>query len=169
MAIIRLVLIQLAAAPRRSSIQCDTSCSLQATAFGSIRQCIGNSPRRSSLQTVDRERPVLSRTTGNRSSLVGSARTGRMALAFSDTAVVQGPSAFCCEPTPAELIRVGTRFMLPSRSRSTPWGRRPRFAACQFVAAPFSTQRAIGFINARPNDHTQLDLIDAQNERYASI
>src|SRR5258708_875873 len=39
-----------------------TSSSNQATMFAEILMCFGNAPQRSRRQTVDRERPVLSRT-----------------------------------------------------------------------------------------------------------
>lgn len=55
-------------------IQVVTSSSTHATTLGAIRWCFGNSPRRSKRQIVERDNPVLSRTTGNLNSLRGRTR-----------------------------------------------------------------------------------------------
>jgi hypothetical protein len=49
-------------------IQASTSSSGQATAFAEILRCRGKQPSRSSLQIVERDRPVRLRTSGNRKS-----------------------------------------------------------------------------------------------------
>ena len=62
---------QTATSPAFAQIHALISCSTQATAFAEIRRCFGKTPCRSSLQIVDRESPVRSRTTGKRSNLNG--------------------------------------------------------------------------------------------------
>lgn len=105
--------------PARARIHETTSSSIHATTFVEMRVCLGNSPRRSKRQMVDRDRPVRSRISGNRTKRSGGVRVtprrGLPAEAEGEPLWSAPASRESIERTLATpLVLVGSSLMFPS-------------------------------------------------------
>lgn len=124
-------------------IQSATSSSTQATAFAEIRQCLGNAPLCSKRQIVERDRPVLSRTDGNRRSF--SAVLSRVAGKVECIRLGRTSGAKAAVPTVApgsrpELALTGPVDFVGSRFIAFPFSESPcRHPAWAGTLAPAAT------------------------------